>query len=177
MNKNLSKLIYLGLLVTFGLVLHLVEQAIPNPFPLPGAKLGLANIITLVALVLYGAKDAMFVAVLRVFLGSLLGGTILGFPFYLSLTGAVLSMAVMAITIPLKNKGILSLVGISLLGAVTHNVAQLFVASLLMEQLGILFLYLPYLLIFAIPTGLFTGLVSTLIIDVIYTNLQHVTRV
>ncbi len=177
MNNNLRKLIYLALLVTFGLVLHLVEQAMPNPFPFPGAKLGLANIITLVALVLYGFKSAVFVAILRVLLGNLLAGTIMGFPFVLSLTGAMFSLLVMVTVMPLRNRRVLSLVGVSLLGATVHNVTQLIAASLLLDQIGILFVYMPYLIVFAIPTGLFTGLVATMIVNVIYTNLSHVTNV
>ncbi|OWZ83913.1 Gx transporter family protein [Natranaerobius trueperi] len=176
-NTNLTKTIYLGLLVTFGLILHLIEQGMPNPFPIPGAKLGLANIITLIALVLYGVKNAMFVVVLRVFLGSLLGGTLMGFAFFLSMSGAVVSLIFMAFGISLKKIGFLSLIGVSLLGATFHNITQLVMASLLMEQIGILFMYLPYLLIFAIPTGFFTGLVATLIVNVVNTNLQHITNI
>ncbi len=176
MNRNLTKLIYLGLLVTFGLVLHLVEQTLPNPFPLPGARLGLANIITLITLELFGLRDALFVGILRVFLGNLLAGTILGFPFYLSFAGAIFSLLAMSLAMLFKRRGILSLVGVSIVGAAFHNLAQLLTASVLLDQIGILFLYMPYLLIFAIPTGLFTGLITTMITNVIYTNMPHITR-
>ncbi len=174
MNTYLRKIIYLGLLVAFGLVLHLFEQVIPTPFPLPGAKLGLANIITVVTLALYGFRSALFVAVMRVFLGSLLAGTFMGFPFFLSFSGALVSLCLMALCIPLYRRETLSLIGISLVGASSHNVTQLLMASFLMEQLGIVFLYLPYLLAFALPTGFFTGLVSTLMVSVIEKNFEHI---
>ncbi len=91
----------------------------------------------------------------------------------LSLSGAIVSLAIMTLVMPLKNRGILSLIGVSLLGSTFHNVTQLVVASLLLEQMGILFLYLPYLVLFAIPTGFFTGLAATLLIKLINNNLQH----
>ncbi|UMZ72862.1 Gx transporter family protein [Natranaerofaba carboxydovora] len=173
-SKGPYKTVYIALLVTFALVLHLIEQALPSPFVLPGAKLGLANIITLLALIIFGFKDGLMVAILRTFLGSLLAGTIFGFPFYLSFTGAVVSTLVMQFGIFLKNKGLISLIGVSLLGASSHNIAQLVVASIIMNQFGIFFVYLPYLLAVAIPTGFFTGLATIFLERIVRNNLSKV---
>lgn len=170
------RMIYLALLVTFALVLHLIEQALPAPFLVPGAKLGLANIITLLTLVVFGFKDGVLVALLRTFLGGLLAGTIFGFPFYLSVAGAIVSTIVMKLSLFLKDKGLISLIGVSLLGAVSHNIAQLSVASFLTEQLGIFFVYLPALLGFAIPTGFFIGIATIFLEGILKKNLSKISR-
>ncbi len=174
--RGTYRLVYLALLVAFALVLHLVERALPAPFLLPGAKLGLANIITLLALIIFGFRDGLMVALLRTFLGALLAGTIFGFPFYLSVSGAVVSTFVMQFGIFMRNKGLISIVGISLLGAASHNVAQLTVASFLIDQIGIFFVYLPGLLAFAIPTGLFTGIAVVFLENKLRNSLSIVNR-
>ena len=96
MKKN-RKIIYLSLLVTFGIVLHAVENTIPFPFPfpVPGAKLGLANIISLVTLVIYGLSEGLAVNVLRCIIGSLITGSVSALLY--SLSGAVTSTLLMLI--------------------------------------------------------------------------------
>jgi len=66
------KTIFLSLLVSFGIVLHIIENMIPVPFPVPGAKLGLANIISLIAISFYGLKEGLIVSILRCIIGALL---------------------------------------------------------------------------------------------------------
>lgn len=155
---NTRRLVIIGLLVAIAGVLHAVESWVPLPVPVPGAKLGLANIISLVAISLYGWRDAVLVAVLRVLLGSLLGGAFLGPSFAMSISGALVSATAMAF-VYYRWRPTFSLVGISIIGATVHNVTQISVAALLVSSGG-LFWYLPYLLLLSLPTGLATGLTA-----------------
>jgi len=161
---NTRVLVRTSLLVAGAATLHVVETLLPNPFAVllgPGAKLGLANIVTLAVVLAYGVKQAVVVAALRAVLGGLLGGTFLTFGFFLSFAGAVASALVMGLSWRLSASR-LSALGLSLLGAVTHNVTQLFVASLLVSHFGLM-VHLPYLLFFALPTGYFVGIVGQLL--------------
>ncbi len=90
------RIVILGLFVAIAGVLHAVESWLPLPVPVPGAKLGLANIVSLLAICIYGWRDALLVAVLRVVLGTLLTGTFLGPAFAMGMTGALVSTLGMA---------------------------------------------------------------------------------
>lgn len=148
--------LYLALLSAMAVVLHLIEILIPMSVIVPGAKLGLANVMVLLALVLFGYKAGFKVLLLRIIISSFLLGTFMTISFYLSLTGGLLSFGIMSIFHRyLGDK--FSLVGISLAGAIVHNVGQIITAYLIINNWGI-FYYLPYLLLFAIPTGIFIGL-------------------
>ncbi|NMB41734.1 MAG: Gx transporter family protein [Firmicutes bacterium] len=152
------RIVYLSLLTAFAVAVHTAEAAIPVPIPVPGVKLGLANIITLFALVLYGYRSALVVASLRSIIGSLLIGTFMGFGFYLSFSGAVLSCLAMALFMNLYKDKKISLVSVSMAGAVTFNIVQLGLASVLVQNFILFRGYLPFLLFLAVPTGFFTGL-------------------
>lgn len=152
------KMVYLALLSALAIGLHALETLLPVPFLFPGAKVGLANIVALYAVATFGLGEALTVSLLRTVLGSLIGGTFLSVGFFLSISGAIASTFIMGLVICL-GRGRFGLVGVSLLGAVTHNIAQLLAAVLLVRHTG-LFLYLPYLLAFALPTGVFVGLVT-----------------
>ena len=121
MKRNLFYLTYMAVLVTFAVVIHTVEAALPLPMPVPGVRLGLANIITLLAIVLYGLRSGLTVSILRTLLGSFFTGSFLGFGFWLSLTGGIAACLVMALAVMLFRRGTISLVSVSILGAVTHN--------------------------------------------------------
>ncbi|MGI6677801.1 MAG: Gx transporter family protein [Dehalobacterium sp.] len=149
-----KKLTTVSVLVALATALHIIESFFPSPLPIPGAKLGLANIVTLLTLVIFGWKTGLLVAFLRVMLGSLISGSILTTGFFLSFTGTMTSTLMMALCLSFFSG--LSVVGVSIVGAVFHNLGQLVMAGLLIEHLAILF-YLPVLLLAAIPTGLFTG--------------------
>lgn len=161
---RLQRMVRLSLFVAGAAALHVMETWIPNPFTVvlgPGAKLGIANIVTLAVVLAYGWRDALAVAGLRALLGSLLGGTFLTFGFFMSFSGAVMSSLLMGmVRLALGEK--LSAIGLSVLGAVTHNVTQLIVASLWAAHFGLM-VQLPYLLLFAIPTGYFVGIVGSLL--------------
>ncbi len=152
------KLTRLAVLATFALVVHTVEASIPLPIQVPGAKLGLANAITLLAFVLYGFRSAMLVTIVRTVLGGMFTGTFPGFGFILSFSGGVVSTLAMALGIALWRRDMLSLVVVSILGAVFHNTAQVSAAAILIRNINLMKLYLPLLLLLAVPTGFFTGL-------------------
>ncbi|MBC7248502.1 MAG: Gx transporter family protein [Actinobacteria bacterium] len=146
----------LGLLVALGLVLQILEGMLPPVLPLPGAKLGLANLATIIALVSMGTWEALVVNVLRCLLGGLLRGSFIGLT--LSLAAGTAATLVMAAVRASRLPGV-SLTGMSVAGAVTHNAAQLGVAVWLVGFPGLRH-YLPYLLLIAVPTGFVIGIVA-----------------
>lgn len=156
--KRLRKLIFLSLLVSLGLALSIIESMIPIPILLPGMKLGLANIVCLISLVLFGYREAFVVATLRSLVFALATGSFSGLAY--SLSGALLST--LAMTIVFKYfSSYFSLIGISIFGAIFHNAGQLLAASLIMENLKI-FSYFPFMTLLSLFTGYFVGLGSTL---------------
>jgi heptaprenyl diphosphate synthase len=154
-----NRLARLSLLAAMGIALHLLEASLPNPLPLPGAKLGLANIVVLVAIVWYGLRDGLKVTVARCVLSSFVMGSFLGVTFWLSLAGGVAATVVMGLAYRYAG-GAFSLVGLSVLGATAHNLGQLAVAAVVIGSGGVLMYYLPMLLLFALPAGVATGLVA-----------------
>jgi len=165
-----KKMVYLALLVSGGVALHIVEGMIPVPFPVPGAKLGLANIISLLAIIIYGTKEGLGVNVLRCLIGSLLGGSMSSLIY--SLSGAVLSTLTMGMAVKYFDN-VFSLVGVSILGSVTHNFTQVTVASIVLSTFG-LYYYLPFLMIVAIFTGIFTGFAANFAKDKLLANIDLV---
>ncbi|MBI4712833.1 MAG: Gx transporter family protein [Planctomycetes bacterium] len=152
-------------LVSIACVLQISESLIPHP--VPGVRLGLANMITLVALVEMGFRAALEISVLRVVLSSLVMGTFLSPTFILSFSGALLSAIIMYMFLWLSARlpgyGF-SLIGISVIGAVTHNAVQLVLAYyILIKHPGIFYLA-PLLMISAIVMGVVTGLVAIQVI-------------
>ncbi|MCR5758699.1 MAG: Gx transporter family protein [Selenomonas sp.] len=140
--------LYIALLTALSLVLFLLEGLIPLPFIAPGAKLGLANIVTVYALFSLGPRASLLIILLRTSLASFFGGgpTI----FLYSISGGLLSLAIMT---ALKKTTCFSLAGISAAGGFAHHCGQLLVASFAAQTLTI-FRYLPVLG----PCGLITGL-------------------
>ena len=156
--SKIRKMVIISLLVSLGLILHVVEGLIPINGVIPGAKLGLANIPNLLALIIFGFQAGFQVFLLRVLLGSLLIGTFMTINFYFSLAGGILGFLVMSFSyFYLKDQ--LSIIGVSVLGAVFHNIGQIVIAFFIIANQGV-FYYLPYLLLMAVPTGIGVGLVS-----------------
>lgn len=154
MQKRIARL---AMMIALALVLSYVERLIPLPMPVPGIKLGLANLVTLVCLYLFGWRDALTVSALRVALGALMFGS--GFSMVYALSGALCSLLVMAL---LKRTG-LHPVSISAVGGVAHNLAQLLVAALVVRTLGLLS-YLPMLILSGALTGVLVGVTGTALI-------------
>ena len=135
------------------MALSYTERFIPLQMlvPLPGVKLGLANIVTLMALYLMGPKAAFAILIPRCIFGAVFGGGITGLAF--SLVGGLLAMAVMCLA---RKIPAFSVYGVSILGAAAHNVGQILAAMVLMNSVYI-GAYLPYLLGVALFTGFATG--------------------
>ena len=151
--KKTRSVAHSAVLIALALALSYTERFIPLQLliPLPGVKLGLANIVTLMALYLLGGKHAFAILAVRCVLGSLFGGGVTGLLF--SLTGGLLSMAVMTLC---KRVPLFSIYGVSILGAAAHNVGQILAAMLVMDSVYV-GAYLPYLLAVALFTGSATG--------------------
>jgi len=158
--SRLNHLTYLAVLITFAVVIHTVEAALPLPMPVPGVRLGLANIITLLTLIIFGLRSALIVAVVRTILGSLFIGGLFGFGFWLSITAGVASSLAMALVLILQKKDLVSLLSVSVIGAAVHNLTQLTMASLIIANMALLKGYFPLLLLLSVPTGIFTGLAA-----------------
>lgn len=154
---NNQRLVYISLLAAQAVIITLVERAIPSPFAFaPGAKLGLANIITLMALYTLSTKDASIVVSVRLILATLLGGTISTFMY--SAAGALLSFIGMYIVKKLSPSRV-SIIGVSSTGAFLHNVGQLIVASWIAQTWTVL-LYLPVLSFVGILCGIAVGITA-----------------
>lgn len=167
---NTFKIVHIALLIAMATVVHAVEKVLPGvPVPIPGVKLGLANILTLVTLNIFGFTEGFTVAILRTLLAGILTG-IFGPTFILSMSGAIFSTLVMGGTIKLFRKYV-SNIGVSIIGAIAHNVAQLFTASIILDNI-FFFSYLPWLLAFAIPTGIFVGITTDLLIKVLRKSIK-----
>ncbi|MFZ5965937.1 MAG: Gx transporter family protein [Bacillota bacterium] len=153
---KIKKMIFLSLLVSVGIALHIIESGIPVPFIAPGAKLGLANMVNLITMVIFGYKYAFIVAVLRCLVAALGSGAVTGL-FY-SLSGALFSTAVMCMVYHHLSR-YFSLIGVSIFGALAHNVAQLAVAGIMIAN-PYIFTYLPVMMLVSLFTGYFVGLAS-----------------
>ena len=148
--RNIS---FCAILTALALALSYMERFIPLQLviPLPGLKLGLANIVTLTALFLLKYRYAFAILVIRCILGAVFGGGIMGLAF--SLGGGLLALSVMVIG---KRARGFSVYGISMMGAAAHNIGQILAAMVLMNSVYV-GAYLPWLLLVGIATGLLTG--------------------
>ena len=153
MKKFSAKRIALdGVLTALALVIHIVEQLVPLPFPVPGVKLGLSNVVTLFAVFALGPVDAGIILLARIFLGSLFSGQVTALLY--SLTGGLLCYAVTLVLQKILTEKQIWFCGF--IGAVFHVLGQMAVALLLTNTPALLY-YLPVLVLSAIVTGLFTG--------------------
>ncbi|OPL09223.1 MAG: hypothetical protein AVO33_07100 [delta proteobacterium ML8_F1] len=158
MKVQTNKTALIGVLIAQAMILGFIERLIPLNFVVPGAKLGLANIVTLVSLYLLTFKETGLVLIGRILLLGFLFGSLSSLLY--SLSGGILALIIMGILIKGEALGI---IGISILGAVSHNVGQLMMAALVIENFNIMY-YLPLLLVFAVPTGIVVGTTSKLLL-------------
>lgn len=148
-----KKLTELSLLIAAALIIFIIELRIPNIVPIPGIKLGLANIITVYAVYKFTAKETLMIVVTRVILGSLFGGNVSVIIY--SLSGAFCCLAGMLLLkkiIPLRYIWLCSIIG-----AIMHNTGQMGAAVLMMRTPAVL-AYYPPLIISGCIAGTFTGL-------------------
>ena len=147
-----------ALMASLALIFSYVEAIIPYSPGVPGIKLGIANIVTVIALYKFGAKDAAAVSIIRIVIAGFLFNGLFGMLY--SLAGAVISLIGMIL---LKKTDLFSVVGVSMAAGVLHNLGQLLMASALISDLRIFF-YFPVLLFSGIAAGIFVGIVSTIIL-------------
>lgn len=153
-SSSTYRIVLLGLFVAMALALSYFERFIPVTFMLPGVKLGLANIISLLALYVYGPKETVLIVFVRVLLLNLLIGSVTGF-FY-GLTGGILSLYAMYIAIKLL-KDLASPIGISVIGAFFHNLGQVIVLAFVVRNLSIALSYFPIIILTGVVSGMFIG--------------------
>ena len=135
-----------------------LESLIPFNFGIPGIKLGIANLVVIVALYTMNAKDALFISIIRI----LLSGLAFSGPFAMiySLIGGLLSFLVMFVA---KKSNKFSPIGVSALGGTVHNFGQILVAAVVMRTYRIIY-YFPILMIVGLVTGILNGIIADIII-------------
>jgi len=160
----------MAFLVAVASILFTLESLIPSP--IPWIRLGLANVVTLLALKWWGMKEALIILIMRVILGSLLSGKFLSPVFLIAISGGIASTLVMGMGLRLGER-ILSLIGISIMGAVAKNVIQILVTYFIyIRQIHILYL-LPIFLFSSLITGSLIGFFAHLVQERISLPLSH----
>lgn len=149
----MKKLTTLSLLTALSLIIFIIESAIPPLVPIPGIKLGLANIITLTVLLNFSAKNAIMVTIARILLGTFFTGSFMSLIY--SLLGGVLSLFAMILVNKILSGKHIYLT--SILGSICHNIGQI-IAAVILTSTPYVITYLPVLMISGIITGTFTGL-------------------
>lgn len=149
-----SKTAVFGVLLALALILSFIESLVPFYFGVPGMKLGLCNVLVVFMLYRYGQRDALVLNVARILLAGFLFGN--GFSILYSLAGGILSWACMCFAKKIKW---FSIMGVSVVGGFTHNIGQLIVAALVVENYHIFF-YAPMLMVCGVVTGALIGIVA-----------------
>ncbi|HLQ74980.1 MAG TPA: Gx transporter family protein [Alloiococcus sp.] len=161
-----QKMIYISLLSAQAVILGLAERSIPFPFAFaPGAKLGIANLITIIAIYTLPLKDSFKVVMMRLVMTTLLGGTLSTFLY--SFMGALFSYLGM-LFVKFVGRSKVSVIGVSATGGILHNVGQLFVASFIAQTWTVL-LYLPVLSFMGILSGIAIGIASNYLLEYVST--------
>ncbi|NLL72488.1 MAG: Gx transporter family protein [Clostridiales bacterium] len=147
-----------GLFIALAFIFSYVEHLIPMPFALPGMKLGLANLVIIIAIYGIGLKEAFVLSMVRILL--------VGFTFrdpstlLFSFAGGILSWVLMAV---FKKSKLFSMVGVSIIGGIAHNVGQIIVAILYVKNTSLIY-YLPLLMISGVVSGTLIGILGGLVI-------------
>lgn len=152
MKLDIKKIVILAMLAVIALTIFVAESFMPPLLPIPGIKLGLANIVTLIVIAIYGPADALCVLLVRIILGSIFGGQMISF-FY-SLAGGLLCL--LAMTAMNRLFAGHFVIVTSMFGALAHNIGQIAVACIITQTAGVA-AYLPILVVSGIITGCFTG--------------------
>lgn len=154
-----KKITFLSLLTALAIILGYLESFIPVNIMVPGFKIGLANIVSIIALYNYGYQDALIISILRCLIIALTFTNL--YMFLYSICGALLSLTIMYL---LKKSKLFSVLMISITGAISHNLGQLAVA-IIFFGFNITY-YLPYLIIIAVLTGFLIGFISIAIMKI-----------
>lgn len=157
-NSKAKKISVFAMMTALAFTLSFLESLLPFNFGVPGIKLGLANVVVVVAVYTMSPFEALAIALVRILLAGLTFGNFYSLAY--SFAGGLLSFCIM---LALK-KSKLSQIGVSIAGAVTHNAGQLLVAGLIMHTSGVIF-YFPVLLVAGAVTGFLTGVISKPVTD------------
>lgn len=153
-----KKTAYMGMLVALAFIFSYIESLLPTSVGIPGVKIGLANMVVIVTLYTMGAAPAFALSLVRIVLTGFTFGNLASMVY--SLGGGMLSLLVMVIA---RKTKLFSVTGVSVLGAVFHNVGQIIVAALVIENSS-LFYYLPVLMISGVAFGIIIGVVGAMLI-------------
>lgn len=149
-----KKTAYLGVMLALALICSYVEVLIPVPIGIPGIKLGLANIVIVFALYSLGIKEALVLSVMRVTISGFMFGNVIAIAY--SLAGGLLSLLIMFL---LKKTDKLSCISISIAGGIFHNIGQMIIAMILVDNYYVLY-YVPVLMVAGFITGACIGVVA-----------------
>lgn len=152
--KVKNRVAYFGVFTALALIFSYIETLVPISFGIPGVKLGLANLIIVIALYKIPLREVYVLSIVRVLLSGVLFGNYFSIAY--SLAGGLLSLTVMAL---LKKVGGFSVIGISIAGGVCHNIGQLVVAMIVVETFAMSY-YMPVLLVAGLITGFLIGVVA-----------------
>ncbi|MGD9817521.1 MAG: Gx transporter family protein [Desulfomonilaceae bacterium] len=157
MNEDARRIARLAMMLALATSVHALESM--TPIVLGWFRFGFANIIGLTTLLIFGFKNALYVTVGRIFLGGLLSGSIGSPAFFLALSGGVVSICLMGL-ISFTKRSCISEIGISVVGAVSHNLAQLVMAYLIIVRNESILLLAPIMIIAAVVTGIINGIAT-----------------
>lgn len=160
MQRSVKHLVLLSMFTSISLVIFILEAQIIIPIPIPGIKLGLANIVTLFVLQKYSIKDAFAVLIMRIFLGSLFTGTLVSCIY--SFSGGILCLLGMAFLCRILHGKFLWFT--SVCGAILHNIGQIIAAIAVMKTIQVIW-YMPFLLLSGCVTGLLTGFAAMFVLN------------
>lgn len=155
MTKDVKKMTLFANLLAIAIILNVLESFI-TIIPVPGAKIGLANIVTLMILVMYGPKESIYFVILRVFLVAILTGKLLNVIFYMSMAGGLFASIGMA---AIFKSQFFSMIGVSVIGSVAHTIGQILMAMIILSTVTVVS-YVPSMLLFSVPAGVVTGMIS-----------------
>lgn len=162
-----KKIALYGLFIALAFIFSYIESLIPIPFPVPGIKLGLANLVVVVAMYGIGMKESFVLSMVRILL--------VGFTFrdpstlLFSFAGGIFSWLMMAV---FKKLRLFSMVGVSIIGGIAHNIGQIIVAVIYVSNTGIIY-YLPFLMISGLVSGTLIGILATLVLKRLYKYLLN----
>lgn len=149
-----KKTAYLGVMLALALICSYVEVLIPIPIGIPGIKLGLANIVIVFAMYSMGIKEALVLSIMRVTISGFMFGNVIAIAY--SLSGGLLSLLIMFL---LKKTDKLSVISVSIAGGIFHNIGQMIIATILVDNYYVLY-YVPVLMIAGFITGACIGVVA-----------------
>lgn len=161
--NNTRKLTLFACLLAVALILGYIESLIPIPIGIPGIKIGLPNIVSLIVLTTFGFLPAILIVISRVLIAGFLFGTMSSIIYALSggLLAVIVMFTLLSIQKPIKH----SLMFVSVIGAISHNIGQLIIAVFVIQNASLFFFYLPFLILAAIPAGVVTGAAAQIMLN------------